>query len=257
MKSLFLSLAILCSITVAAQVNPYAKSLSAYVGLWPVYGSRGDITSMNTSGIQHEFRQQPFIIGFDYSHQWHKRWHCFASAQVSTHYVEGVTTLKPPQDLPPFTPVVQGEQNDFEALQFMLGGGVHYRFLERTNYFLRLSAGVMGAYTQDRNESSKGVGLIVRDTITSVHNWQEGGTAQHQVFRQFMPVGRLGLGGQVSLPFAPRLAVGADFYYYVSPQFIRGSWARVLPGTSDLATGGTYQAGLNNLLIAAQLSYRF
>lgn len=257
MKSLFLSIAFLYAAAVAAQVQPNVSSMSAYIGLWPIHGSRGETTSFNVSGIQHEFRQQPFIIGFDYSHQWQNRWHYFASAQVSTHYVEGVTTLKPPQNLPAATSVVQGENNDFEALQILLGGGVHYRFFERNNYFFRLSAGVMGAYTRDRNEDSEGVSLIVRDTTSLDHNWQEGGTAQHQVFRQFMPIGRLGLGGQVSLPFAPRLAVGADFYYYVSPHFIRGSWTREVPGTSDLATGGTYEAGLNNLLIAAQLSYRF
>ena len=257
MKSLFLSIALLCAAIVAAQVQPNVRSMSAYIGLWPIHGSRGEPTSFDVSGIQHEFRQQPFIIGADYSHQWHKRWQYFASVQVSTHYVEGVTTIKPPQGLPPSTSMVQGENNDFEALQIMLGGGVQYRFYERNNFLFRLSAGVLCAYTRDRNEDSKGVSLIVRDTTTMNHNWQEGGKAQHLVFRHFMPIGRLGLGAQVSLPFAPRLAVGADLYYYVSPYFIRGSWTREVPGSSDIATIGTYKAGLNNLLIAAQLSYRF
>jgi len=257
MKSLFLSIAFLSASSLAAQDHDYARSISAYLNLWPLYSSQGNSTANNAPGIRQAFKQTPFVMGIDVSQHWRKRWHYFLSAQGSLHYVTGLTTIRPPQPLPPSNAAIEGQTSDFEAFQVMVGGGAQYRLLEKKWTCFRLSAGLFGAYTHDRNETAQGIELLRVDAQTSDLGWEAGGVVDHRVTRRFMPVGRLGLGGQYIFRKMPRFTIGADLFYYVSPKFIRGSWTRDVPGTNTLATNGSYQAGLNNLMIAAQVSYRF
>ncbi len=257
MKSLFLSIAFLSASALAAQGNDYSRSISAYANLWPIYSSQGNSTANNAPGIRQAFKQTPFLIGIDISKHWHKRWHYFLSAQGSLHYITGQTTIRSPQLLPSATIAIEGQTSDFEAFQMMVGGGAHYHIIKKKWSFLRLSGGLFGAYTQDRNETAQGIELLNVDSQTNSLVWEAGGTVEHQVTRRFMPVGRLGLGGQLLFPSMPRFTIGADLFYYVSPKFIQGSWTRDVPGSNSLATNGSYQAGLNNLMIAAQISYRF
>jgi len=257
MKSICLSIAFFCAALLAAQDAAYPRSLSAYASLWPLYSTPGNASSTDALGIRQTFRQTPFLMGIDYSQHLHKRWHYFLSAQGSLHYITGITDIRSPQLLPPSTSAIEGQTNDFAAVQVMIGGGAHYRLFEQERRFFRLSAGLFGAYTHDRNANARGIDLFAVDPATSTVVWEPGGAVEHQVFRKFVPVGRLGFGGQYALRNMPRLAIGADLLYYVSPEFVRGSWNRAVPGTNTMATSGSYQAGLNNLMIAVQVSYRF
>jgi hypothetical protein len=257
MKSICLSIAFFCAASLAAQGPAYQRSLSAYVNLWPLYSSPGNAQSADALGIRQTFRQTPFLMGIDYSHHLHGRWHYFLSAQGSLHYITGLTDIRSPQMLPPSTAAIEGQTNDFAAVQVMIGGGAHYRLLEKKWSFFRLSAGLFGAYTHDRNANAQGIDLFAVDPATSTVVWEPGGAVEHRVFRKFVPVGRLGFGGQYVLRNMPRLGIGADLLYYVSPKFMRGTWDREVPGTNTVATSGSYEAGLNNLMIAVQVSYRF
>jgi|GEM_PF-3445406 len=257
MKSICLSIAFLCTALLAAQEQNYPRSISAYVNLWPLYSSQGNTTANHAPGIRQVFKQTPFLMGIDITQPLNKRWHYFLSAQGSLHYITSQTTITPPQPLPASTAAIEGQTSDFEALQVMVGGGAQYRLLEKKWTIFRLSAGVFGAYTHDRNETAQGIELLSVDAQTNELDWEAGGVVEHRVTRRFIPVGRLGLGWQFIFPSIPRLAIGADLFYYVSPTFIQGSWTRYVPGTNTLATNGSYQAGLNNLMIAAQIAYRF
>lgn len=252
MKSICLSLAFLCTALLAAQEQDYPRSISAYVNLWPLYSSHGNSTSTQAPGIRQVFKQTPFLMGIDLTQRLNKRWHYFLSAQSSLYYITNLTTITPPQPLSPSTVCIEGQTSDFEAFQVMVGGGAQYRILEKKWTFIHLSAGLFGAYTHDRNETAQGIELL-----NSTFNWEAGGTLEHSVTRRFMPVGRLGIGGQYIFQRAPRFPIGADLFYYVAPKFIEGSWSRDLPGTNNLATQGSYQAGLNNLMLVPKISYRF
>lgn len=252
MKSICLSIAFLCTALLAAQEQNYPRSISAYVNLWPLYSSQGNSTSTQAPGIQQVFKQTPFLMGIDLTQRLNKRWHYFLSAQGSLHYITNLTTITPPQTLPPSTAAMEGQASDFEAFQVMVGGGAQYRILENKWTFIHLSAGLFGAYTHDRNETAQGIELL-NGTVA----WEAGGTVEHSVTRRFVPVGRLGMGGQYIFQRAPRFTIGADLFYYVAPRFIEGSWSRDLPGTNNLATQGSYQAGLNNLMLVPKISFRF
>lgn len=257
MKSLFLLITFLFAAALAAQEQNYSRSISAYVNLWPLYSSQGNSTSNNARGIRQVFEQTPFLMGIDITQPLNKRWNYFLSAQGSLHYITSLTTIRPPQSLPSSTAAIEGQTSDFEAFQVMVGGGAQYRLLEKKWAFFRLSTGLFGAYTHDRNEAAQGIKLLHVDAQTNGLVWEAGGVVDHRVTRRFMPVGRLGLGVQCIFPSIPRFTIGADLFYYVSPKFIQGSWTRDVPGSSTLATDGSYQAGLNNLMIAAQISYLF
>ncbi len=257
MKSICLSIAFLCTALLAAQEQDYPRSISAYVNLWHLYSSQGNSTSAQAPGIRQVFKQTPFLMGIDITQRLNKRWHYFLSAQGSLYYVTSQTTITPPQPLSPSTAAIEGQVSDFEAFQVMVGGGAQYRILENKWTFIRLSAGLFGAYTHDRNETAQGIELLKVDSPTNTLVWEAGGTVEHSVTRRFVPVGRLGMGGQYIFQRVPRFSIGADLFYYVAPKFIEGSWTRDLPGTNTLATQGSYQAGLNNLMIAVQVAYRF
>lgn len=113
--------------------------------------------------------------------------------------------------------------------------------------------GILGAHSQARNIQAQGIYLI----NAGGSDVELGGAVHHSVTRQFVPVGRLGVGGDYRPTFAPRFAFGATLYYYYSPNFIKGNWTRDFPGTTVVATAGSYQAGLNNLVLALQATYLF
>jgi hypothetical protein len=257
MKSICLSIAFLCTALLAAQEQDYPQSISAYVNLWPLYSSQGNSTSIQAPGIRQAFKQTPYLMGIDITQRLNKRWHYFLSAQGSFHYITSQTTIELPQPLPPFTAATESQLSDLEAFQVMVGGGAQYRILEKRWTFIRFSAGLFGAYTHDRNETAQGIELLKVDSPSNTLVWEAGGTVEHSVTRRFVPVGRLGMGAQYIFQRVPRFCIGADLFYYVAPKFIEGSWSRDLPGTNNLATQGNYQAGLNNLMIAAQIAYRF
>ena len=237
------------TLPITAQTQPRPnRSINAYVGLWQIgAANRGN----NAPGIQHRIRQSPFILGLDFTQHWHKRWHYFASLQASMHYVSNITGF--PTSLPNGVVNFELAHDDFVAWQMMAGGGLQYYLMERKEYSLRLSAGMFGAYTPNREVQGEGIYLL----NASGDDTELAGTVQHRVSRQWIPVGRLGIGGQYRPLFAKRFAVGAELFYYRSTDFMQGSWMRTFSGSTEVATSGMYQAGLNNLILSLQATYLF
>jgi hypothetical protein len=253
MKNLFFgSLLLCCACSLTAQEPTYNKSITAFVGLWGI-GLPMQGTGFNAPGIQHEYRQNPFIVGLEYTKRAKKRWHYFASLQGSLHYMNSLTTLRAPQPLSPTTERLQTSFQELEALQVMLGGGVQFNLIEQKKYRIHLNGGLMVAYTRDRRDRSRGISLLTPDGS----GWIQGGEVRHNVTRQFTLVDRLGLGGVINLPFAPHFSIGGDLFYYLSPYFMGGSWTRNAEGSSMIATSGTYKGGLNNWVLALNISYRY
>lgn len=246
---LTLSLCLAFCLPLMAQ-NPHNRSINVYAGLWQIGAANN---GNNAPGVQHRMRQSPFILGLDVTQHWHKRWHYFVSLKASMHYVTSITSTTPPQPLHGAAVHFELANDDFVTWQAMAGGGVQYYLLEQKEYRLRLSAGVFGAYTPKRTVQGKGIYL----SNAGGDDYETGGEVQHRVMQQWMPVGRVGIGGQYLPLFAKRLAVGAELFYYRSTDFMQGSWVRTFAGTQDVATSGNYQAGLNNLIISLQATYFF
>lgn len=244
------SLALAFCLPMMAQ-NQHNRSINAYVGLWQIgAANRGN----NAPGIQHRIRQSPFILGLDFTQHWHKRWHYFVSLQASKHYISNITTFTtPPQALQEGIVRLELASDDFIAWQVMAGGGAQYYLLEQKEFRLRLSAGIFGAYTPNREVQGKGIYLL----NAAGDDTEMGGVVQHRVSQQWIPVGRAGIGAQYLPLFAKRLAIGAELFYYRSADFMQGSWIRAFEGSNDVATSGTYQAGLNNLIMTLQATYFF
>jgi hypothetical protein len=246
---------LLSVISVSAQEQTYTKRISIYAGLSPYLTPVDNGTGYNAPGIQHEFRHNPFVLGAEFTKQWRGNWHYFLAAQGALNFVQGRTAIIPPQTLPPSIVRVESQSDEVESFQIMLGGGLQAHLLEKKWLLLRAHLGAMAAYVQDRNEISRGISLMIERT-PGEFVWETGGTAQHEITRQVIPVGRAGLGIDVTPVFAKRFSLGVDAFYLISPRFMEGSWTRN-DLNNTLATSGSYEMGWNNMILASRISYRW
>jgi hypothetical protein len=248
----FLLLFSLFSYQTYAQSAWTSRNLSVFAGLWPgSLAMSGD--AYQAAGIQQEYRLVPVFLGVDYALPLNRRWQYFLSAQVSPTEIVGYTTLESPQPLSPGLYRLETVSYDQRHWQGLAGGGLHYYAIARREVGLRLNAALFGAYTQTSAAPGRGIQLPDPSGSTLIY----GGEVQHEVYRSIVPVGRLGAGVHYRPLFAPRFTVGAELYYYGSPDFVRGSWTRDQPGTTTLGTSGTYQGGFNHLIMSLQASFSF
>jgi hypothetical protein len=228
MKQMLFFALVLSVISVSAQEQPSTKRISMYAGLSPYLTPVDNGTGYNAPGIQHEFRHNPLVFGAEFSKHWRGNWHYFAAAQGALNVIQGRTAITPPQALPPSIVRVESQSGEAESFQIMLGGGLQAQLLEKKWFLLRAQLGAMAA----------------------------GGTAQHEIIRQVIPVGRAGLGFDVTPGFAKGFSFGLDAFYLISPRFMEGSWTRN-DLNNTLATSGSYEMGWNNMILAGRISYRW
>jgi hypothetical protein len=255
MKQMLFFALVLSVISVSAQEQPSTKRISMYAGLSPYLTPVDNGTGYNAPGIQHEFRHNPLVFGAEFSKHWRGNWHYFAAAQGALNVIQGRTAITPPQALPPSIVRVESQSGEAESFQIMLGGGLQAQLLEKKWFLLRAQLGAMAAYVQDRNEISRGISLMTERTPGEFVS-ETGGTAQHEIIRQVIPVGRAGLGFDVTPGFAKGFSFGLDAFYLISPRFMEGSWTRN-DLNNTLATSGSYEMGWNNMILAGRISYRW
>lgn len=255
MKQIIFFALLLSFIGVSAQEQTYTKRISIYAGPSPYLTPVDNGTGYNAPGIQHEFRHNPVVLGLAFTKHWRGNWHYFITAQGALNVIQGRTTIRPPQALPPSIVRVETRRGEAESFQIMLGGGLQAHLLEKKWLVLRAQLGAMAAYVQDRNEISRGISLMTERT-PGEFVWETGGTAQHEIIRQVIPVGRAGLGIDVTPVFAKGFSLGVDAFYLISPRFMEGSWTRN-DLNNTLATSGSYEIGWNNMILAGRLSYRW
>ena len=256
MKQILFFVFSLSVIGVSAQEQTFTKRISIYAGSSPFLTPVDNGTGYNAPGIQHEFRHNPFVFGAEFAKQWRGNWHYFLAAQGALNVIQGRTAITPPQALPPSIVRVETRRGEAESFQIMLGGGLQVHLLEKKWLVLRAQLGAMAAYVQDRNEISRGISLMTERT-PGEFVWENGGTAQHEITREVIPVGRVGLGIDVTPVFAKRFSLGVDAFYLISPRFMEGSWTRNGLNMNTPVTSGSYEMGWNNMILAGRLSYRW
>lgn len=256
MKKLLFFALVLSAICVSAQEQTYTKRISIYAGLSPYLTPVDNGTGYNAPGIQHEYRHNPFVLGAEFTKHWRGDWHYFLAAQGALNFIQGRTALTPPQTLPPAIVRIESQSGEVESFQLMLGGGLQMHLLEKKWFLLRAQLGAMAAYVQDRNEISRGTINLVTEPTPGEFVSQNGGTAQHKITRQVMPVGRAGLGVDFTPAFAKGFSLGLDAFYFISPRFMEGSWSRN-DLNNTLVSSGNYELGWNNMILAGRIAYRW
>lgn len=245
---LFLSAATLC-----AQDRALDKSFSIYAGFSPYHTPVAEAISFNDPGIQREVRHNPFVFGAEYARPWRGKWHYFLSVQGALNYMQGITTLTPPQTLPPNITRIETQEDILAATQIAVGGGLQLQLLQWEWLALRAQLGAMAAYVHNSGKYG-GIDLLVEDASGELE-WQSGGTVKHEVSRQWIPIGRMGAGVDIAPVFAKRFRLGIDVLYLVSPRFISGSWTRNYPTSNFLLTNGMYESNWKNWVLACRLAY--
>lgn len=255
MKQLFFSVILLCATVATAQDIKPRQSIGIYGGLGAYLAQGRAVSGYNAAGFQQNFRSNPFVFGVDYARQWrNKRLYYVISAQGALQYTQSQTTIQAPQNLPPNITRIDGQTDNLEAVQFMLGAGLRSQLLKRKWLILNAQLGLFGSYIQDRDATPGKIGLLVGDPNNLT--WEYAGTIDDEVNRQFIPVLQCGIIAQIPLSFYPRLSVGVDAFYYESPYFLRGSWQRVDTQTSLPVTWGGYRYRWDNLVGSLRLSYQ-
>lgn len=256
MKQLVFCALLLSVGALGAQDNHPNKSFSFYAGLSPFLTPVDVGTGYNAPGIQHEVRHNPFVFGAEYTRQWRGKWHYFVAAQGGLHFMQGRTDLTPPQNLGPGIVRIVSQDDAFEAVSVAVGGGLQLQVLQWKGLSLRTQAGAMAGWVHDRGDQARGIDLLVENDSGELV-WQNGGTVQHKVSRQVVPLGRLGAGIDFTPAFAKGFGLGVDAMYLVAPRFMEGSWTRNDSVTDALLTQGAYETGWNNLILAGRLLYRW
>lgn len=248
---------LLSVISVSAQERTYTNRISIYAGLSPFLTPVDNGTGYNAPGIQHEFRHNPFVLGGEFTKHWRGNWHYFLAFQSTLNIIQGRTAITPPQTLPPAIVRVESRRGEVESLQIMLGGGLQAHLLEKKWLLLHAHLGALAAYVQDRNEISRGISVMTART-PGEFGWETGGSAQHDVARRVIPVGRAGLGLDVTPPvFSKRFSLGVDAFYLISPRFMEGSWTRNDLNNNTPVTNGSYELGWNNMILTGRIAYRW